>query len=56
MARHVRGLQIAEMEKEKSVTEPEPLKPWQKAIAARKAKYEARKRLKEEGQDHAEKT
>ena len=55
MARHGRGIMLAEMEKAKSVPEPEPLKPWQKAVAARKAKYEARKRLKEGGED-AQKT
>lgn len=49
MARHGRGIMLTEAERE--VTLPDiPLKPWQKAIAARKAKFEARKRLKEEGQ------
>lgn len=46
MARHGRGIMQSEADKEDNTVIPknEPLKPWQKAVAARKANIEARKK------------
>lgn len=51
MGRHVRGMIEMERERERKqepiVLPAEVLKPWQKAVAARKAKYAALKAEKE---------
>jgi hypothetical protein len=50
MGRHVRGmmLKVQEEQPEEKKEKENPLLPWQKAVAARKAKAAARK-LKREG-------